>query len=128
MQLLSRTCIFTLGLLLCATVAFDETTGQLRPTTEIVTTGTEVYDMAIAAYHHEMIHLAKNALTNIPASERDISGLTLLCSEEMQKRIKAEIELFRKKIIQLVRTDSDKENLTQINIQMFPLSKKKGRK
>lgn len=109
-------------------LASDETTGKLHPTTEIISTGAEVYDMAIAAYHHEMIHLAKNALTNIPASERDISGLTLLCSEETQKRIKAEIELFRKKIIQLVGADTNKEHLTQINIQMFPLSKKKGRK
>lgn len=102
---------------------------RLVPTHQILTTGSEVYGMAVIRYHQQMIDLAKESITRIAPDDRDVSGVTVAVSKEMKQKLKAEIIAFRSRLLELSKASENAEEIVQVNVQMFPVASgsKKGK-
>ena len=72
----------------------------------------------------QVAQLAADAVDNVPAEERDISGFTLGISESAYRRLVEEIAAFRKRIKEIVSEDEGCNRVYRLNLQLFPLSEK----
>ena len=88
-----------------------------------ISTGDKVIQQAFINYHKEFINLAKESISTIPGTERNLSSVTLGISEASYKKIVKCINEFRKKISMIANEDEDGGRVFQMNIQIFPLSK-----
>ena len=98
--------------------------GRLVQTDTVVSTGDEVTSTSVANYHHEMIKKGSEAIDRFPSKERDISSVTMAVSEKGFNEIKSIIQRFRKEIIAVANQEQDPEAVCQVNIQLFPLTRK----
>ena len=73
----------------------------------------------------QVAQLAADALDNVPAEERDISGFTLGISENAYRRLVEEIAALRKRIKDIVSEDEGCNRVYRLNLQLFPLSEKR---
>jgi uncharacterized protein (TIGR02147 family) len=99
--------------------------GRFSVSTPAVTAGDEVKSVALLHFHRQSLDLAKRAMERYPADRRDISGVTMSLSQTGFDRLKAEIQDFRKRVMLIAEQDADEDGVYQINLQFFPLSKKK---
>lgn len=88
------------------------------------TTTPNVPSVGVTQFHMKMIELGIKALEEVPADQRDISAVTLSVSHEGQKRIKEEIIRFREYLLYIADQYTDKQQVTEVNFQMFNLTKK----
>lgn len=96
--------------------------GKWRQTTPLVSTGPEVTSVTLMNYHKNMLDLTKEVLETINPDERDVSALTLGVKESRLPQIKKRIQEFRQEILQLVSSDTDPDQVLQLNMQFFPVS------
>jgi uncharacterized protein (TIGR02147 family) len=89
-----------------------------------LSTDAEVKSVAIANFHREMLKLASESIERYPASERDISALTLRVNSESIAEIKRRIIEFRKELLEFGLNEESTDQVLQINLQAFPLTKK----
>jgi hypothetical protein len=66
------------------------------------------------------------SLDRVPRAEREVACLTLCVSESNMLALKAELEGIRQHLLERYMADPEPERVVQVNIQMFPLSNKKG--
>ncbi len=97
--------------------------GIYRQKKGIVTTGDEIRSFHVANFILETMKHAERALDTVPSKKRDMSVLTLKLSKEKMKDIKAEIQMFRKKILRMAENDSNQDQVFQCNINFFPVTK-----
>lgn len=101
--------------------------GRLRPTGKTITAGEGARSMALMSFHHQMIDLAKVALDEVPAKEREISALTLSVPSSMKEHIRKEILKLKKELLDLSENTQDElEEIVQVNFQMFGLGRASG--
>lgn len=98
--------------------------GRLQQAQVLVTTGPGPLGHQIFVYHHAMIDLAKRALDHLPREERDISSLTLCVAEAQLPVLKERLRAFRQELLQLAELEPQPERVVQLNLQMFPLSRR----
>ena len=103
-------------------VQFDETLGRLAPTKANISTGSEIRGMVFKSYHNQMINLALAALSQERAANRDISSVTIGIPLTAMDKIKELSAKFRQELLQLADELADKEQIIQINVQVFPLT------
>jgi uncharacterized protein (TIGR02147 family) len=96
--------------------------GRLRQTNTVVTTGPETRSMNIRNYHAEMMRRATEAMELVPASERDISSLTLCLGADGLARLKQRVQEFRRELVELAERETERGQVLQLNFQLFPLS------
>jgi uncharacterized protein (TIGR02147 family) len=96
--------------------------GRLRQTHAVVTTGPETQGMHIASYHAEMTRRAIAAIDLVPAAERDLSALTVCVGPGGLARLKQRIQSFRRELLELTESESERTQVVQLNFQLFPLS------
>jgi uncharacterized protein (TIGR02147 family) len=96
--------------------------GVLRQAHRTVITGNEVSSTAVARYHRDMIHLAAEAINEVPRMKREISAACVPVSAETAGKIKTMIQEFRQKILSVANEDGGGGTIYQINMQLFPLS------
>lgn len=101
----------------------EEMGGTLVPVDPVLTTGAEARRRYVADYHRAMIESAKAAIDLIPSEERDISSLTLCVSAGKLRVLKERIMAFRKELLSLTAETQDGEQVVQLNMQLFPLTK-----
>lgn len=80
---------------------------------------------SMKAMQKQVMQLAADALDNVPADERDISGFTLGISENAYRRLVEEIAAFRKRVKEIVSEDEGCNRVYRLNLQLFPLSEKR---
>ena len=102
---------------------FKDKNGNWKQSEKIITTGPEVKSLLIANFHHEMIKIAAESIDRYSADKRDISAVTLSITQKDIPEIKSKIAEFRKKILKEYACDEAPDQVIQINIQMFPLTK-----
>ncbi len=107
----------------CGVVGYDEHKNEHFRKTDQFDAGDEVPGLAIVRFHQEMINLGKDALMNASPDERDIASVTLSIPRSLLPRIKQDLTLFRKYLLFLADQYGDKEQVVQVNVQMFPISK-----
>jgi uncharacterized protein (TIGR02147 family) len=99
--------------------------GSYAQTTKLISTGSEVESLAVRDLHLQMSRLASSAIENVPKEDRDISGLTIGVSAKTFERIAKELEEVRSRIMAMVVDDPKVERVYRLNLQLFPLSKKR---
>jgi uncharacterized protein (TIGR02147 family) len=87
-----------------------------------ITTSDEVRSFLVKNYHHQMIRMGATALDNLPASQRDISSITIPIHAKDFQKLKEQIQLMRKELLNLGAEQGSGEDVVQVNIQLFPLT------
>lgn len=96
--------------------------GEWEQCNQVISTGPEVRSIIIGNFHREMIKLGVESIDRYPPHIRDISALTLTLRKDRISEIKARIASFRQELLDLACNDDDPDQVTQINIQVFPLT------
>ncbi|MFW5775618.1 MAG: TIGR02147 family protein [Chitinivibrionales bacterium] len=97
-------------------------------TNKAISTGQKIRSLAVANFQRETMRLAAEAIDRYPASQRDISTLSVGISRESYEQITRIIAECRKRIVDLANNDTSADQVYQVNFQAFPLSKKLSRK
>ena len=88
-----------------------------------ISTGDELYSLAVLKHQQETLKLANEALERIPVENRDISTVTAGISYKCFGVVKQEIQLFRKRLLSIIEEDQGVDVVYQINFQLFPLTR-----
>lgn len=81
---------------------------------------------AVRTFQKATMDLAKEALERFPREEREIATLTLSISDAMMERVKEKIRQLRREILEMAREDARPDRVHQVNIQVFPLTRRPG--
>ncbi len=100
--------------------------GKYVVSTPALTAGDEVRSVALMQFHRQSLDLAKRSVERFPAAQRDISGVTMSLSRSGFEKLKTEISEFRKRVMLIAEQDADEEGVFQLNLQFYPLSKRKN--
>lgn len=100
----------------------DESGRLVRGETSL-TTGHEVRSVVIPAYHRQMIERAADALERVVPDERDMSALTVCIKAATLADLKERIHRFREEMLERCDREEEPEQVYQLCIQLFPLSK-----
>jgi uncharacterized protein (TIGR02147 family) len=87
-----------------------------------ITTSDEVRSLLVKNFHRQMIRRAEAALDTVPASLRDISSITIPVHAGDLPKLKEQIRLMRKELLNLGAEPGKGEDVIQVNIQLFPLT------
>ncbi|SMF77386.1 TIGR02147 family protein [Pseudobacteriovorax antillogorgiicola] len=94
----------------------------------IVLSSDEVRSLAIRQYHRTILCQAQEALDDISVSEREFGALILSLSDDKVGELKQKLKAFRKEVHEWALHHQDieehKEQVVQLNFQMFPQSKR----
>ena len=96
--------------------------GKLVQAERVVTTGAETRGLHIRNYHRSMMDQAVQSMDLVPASDRDISSITVCARRDTLHAIKERVQRFRQELLALAANDPDGDCVVQLNIQLFPLS------
>ncbi|MFK7986425.1 MAG: TIGR02147 family protein [Sandaracinaceae bacterium] len=88
----------------------------------IVSTGAQTAGLHIADYHRAMMEKAAEAMDNVPARRREMSGVTFSIREDMVDTVKERIAAFRRELIALEADADEVEQVVHVAIQLFPLT------
>jgi uncharacterized protein (TIGR02147 family) len=99
--------------------------GKYSVSASSLTAGDEVTSLALVQFHREALDLAKRAIERFPSQDRDVSGVTMSLSKKGYNQIKSEIQALRKKAMVIAEKDRMEDAAYQLNIQLFPLSKRR---
>ncbi len=101
--------------------------GFWKASDPLIRSGSEVGSQVIQHYQASMIRMSEQAIYNIPKEERSISSLTFGISKERYDVFIEKIQKLHSEMIEDLDVDSDEDSVYQLNIQLFPLTHKKGK-
>lgn len=101
----------------------EEEDGGWRQTKGAITVPDDIKSTAIPKYHDSMLSIAKEALMNLPADEREFNGVTLPIRRSALPYIKERIREFRKEMNEYASNVEDPNEVYQLNIQLLPMTK-----
>ena len=103
--------------------------GVLQTTDAVLSTGPETTNMHLATFHEQMMLRAIDAISKVPAQERDISSLTCCLGPKGLARVKKRVQEFRRELIAIaIEEEKDGAEVVQIGFQVFPLSTNREKK
>lgn len=92
-------------------------------TSAVVSTESEVIDLALRNYHMAAIQLGHDAIKGFPPEQRDIRSVTIGIPESAYGELKARVEGMWKDILAFAAQYGKAESVYQVNLQMFPLTR-----
>ncbi len=98
--------------------------GILRHTQNLISTGEKWRSLAIATFQRETLNLALRSLDHHSSVERDISTLTVTASRDDILKIKEITARYRKDVLRIIEESEQSEAVYQLNIQLFPLTRR----
>ena len=101
--------------------------GFYRPAHDSIDTGSKTPSVVVNSFILEMIDRAKEAMDTFDRSERNFAWTTVGVSEEGYQKIVEEMRAFRLRVAHIVK-ESPADRVYQINMQAFPVTKKRGGK
>ncbi|MBD3420517.1 MAG: TIGR02147 family protein [Chitinivibrionales bacterium] len=96
---------------------------------KVVSTGTEVNEIGAHSHHKAMIDISKKAIDAFQSKDRYYRSITGSFSEEAFQKIKMQLDVTRKKVLEIIADDTNPNGIFQLNMQFFPLTlakKKRG--
>ncbi len=93
-------------------------------TDSIISTGNEVRSLAVQNFHKQNLQLASDSIDGVIPVQRDISSVVLGLSTDGVKKMKHEIQEFRKRLLEIAKKDTDVNQVYHYNMQFFPTTKK----
>ena len=119
----------SLNFLVKANLLQKDEEGNYKQTDKVVTTGPmEVTPVVVRGLHRQMGEIALEAIEGVPQDERHFSGVTLGITQNAYDEIVAEINAFRKKIIEIATRENETDEVYRLNIQFFPMTNKSENK
>ena len=100
-----------------------KTANGFRQRDPLITTDDEVQDMMVKMYHLQMLKLSATMLSDLPAKQRDVSALTFSIRREDFPNLKKHLQLMRKELLDFSAKAGEAEDVVQINIQLYPLTR-----
>jgi uncharacterized protein (TIGR02147 family) len=107
---------------------YDEATGIWRQTETRISTPSEIASLAVANYHRAVLKLAADSIEGFSAEDRDLRSVTLGIPKKRYLEVKRKLEEMWKEILALSESGGPVEEVYQINLQAFPLTREKGGK
>ncbi|SHH17412.1 TIGR02147 family protein [Fibrobacter sp. UWCM] len=98
--------------------------GTYEQTQKAVKGSKETIPLVIRTMNRKMSELAVQSITKDSVEERNFSGITMGINKSVYDRITKEIDIFRKKIIDIANECRDIDQVYQMNLQVFPLTDK----
>jgi uncharacterized protein (TIGR02147 family) len=111
--------------LLASLELIEKCDGFWRSRNNTISSGSEVDPLMVHQFQKEMVDLGKQAIGHFSRERRNISCTTMSVSPMGLERIIHKIDIFRREVIEIVRSDENERLVCQLNIQFFPLSKEK---
>jgi uncharacterized protein (TIGR02147 family) len=102
--------------------------GRYTYANPVITTGPEVNSTILRKYHKQTILQCADTLDSIDMAERDISSLTMSVSLDTYKKMKKEIQDFRKRLLSMARDDKKGEIVCHAGFQLIQKTKSFKRK
>lgn len=99
-----------------------DSSGRFVLTNNIISTGSGWRSLAIHSFQEQCLKLAREALANCPAKERDISTVTIAIAPEDLEEIKRITSEYRQTILQIAAASDNADRVFQLSINLFPLS------
>jgi len=87
-----------------------------------LSTDTEVFDLSVKNFHHEMIKKAGEALDNTPQEQREISSITVAVNKDTFEKTKKKLIEFRRELNVQLSKAKNVDTVYQINFQFFNLT------
>ncbi|MBD3320941.1 MAG: TIGR02147 family protein [Chitinivibrionales bacterium] len=97
--------------------------GVYELTQQFITTGDAWRPIAIRNFQKAIMQLGTEALERVSREDRDISTVTISTSKSTFETIKERLSDMRKEIMELAKNDVQVDDVYQVTIQVFPLSK-----
>ena len=116
----------SLNLLARLGMAKKDAQGRWRQSDPVLTTGGQVDAQVVIEFQKKMLRLALDAFDRSQASERLMSSTTFGISEESLELFKKKIRDLKAELLELARLDEKPTRAFQLNLNLFPLSKKGG--
>jgi len=111
-----------IALLLKMGLIYKNNQGYYEHVDKTISTGDEWRSVVVGNYQNAMMELGADAIKNTDKSERDISTLTLSCSDELFETYQMKLQELRRDFLNLARQDKDPSKVFQVNFQLFPLT------
>mgnify|MGYP005632737227 CR=1 FL=1 len=103
--------------------------GKLEQAHSTYMTSSDVDSIYVYAFHRYMIAEAKNALMKGNPNFKDITSVTIPVPKSKMKELKERIQEFREETMDWITKYRDEyDEVYQMNVQLFPLTKKKAEK
>lgn len=119
----------SLNFLIRANLLSKDEDGNYVQTDKSVTTGPlKVTPVVVRGLHRQMGEIALDAIEGVSQDERHFSGVTLGITQGAYDEIVAEIDAFRRRIIEIATRESETDEVYRLNVQFFPMTNKKGLK
>ena len=119
----------SLNFLVKANMLQKDENGNYVQTDRSITAGPmEVTPAVIRGLHRQMGELALDTIEGVPQNERHFSGVTLGITQGAYDEIVAEIDAFRKRIIEIATRETETDEVYRLNIQFFPMTNKSSKK
>jgi len=96
-----------------------------RLTDQFISTGEKWKTFAVRTFQKETMTLAMESLERHDKDERDISTVTIPVAKKDLPILKERITEFRKSLLRMVRDSENYDEVYQLNIQFFPVTKRK---
>lgn len=109
-------------LLLDLGLVIKDEDGLHRTTETLLTSGEDTRATDVNNFHLAMAGLAARSIQEMPASERDFSGLTLSLTRQGFEDVKAIIKMARRDILERAGKEEVAEGVYHVNFQAFPLT------
>ena len=100
-----------------------KTANGYRQRDPLITTDDEVQDLMVKMYHLQMLKLSADMLSALPGAQRDVSALTFSIKREDFPNLKKHLQLMRKELLDFSAKAGEGEDVVQINIQLYPLTR-----
>ena len=100
-----------------------KTANGYRQRDPLITTDDEVQDLMVKMYHLQMLKLSAGMLSDLPGAQRDISALTFSIRREDFPNLKKHLQLMRKELLDFSAKSGEAEDVVQVNIQLYPLTR-----
>ncbi len=97
--------------------------GTYKATEALITTGNSATAVVVDGFQAEMMTRARAALDAVPRPERNFSTLSLSVSEKHYETIIEELRAFRRKVLEMAKSNEAGGRVYQFNFHVFPLSK-----
>jgi uncharacterized protein (TIGR02147 family) len=102
--------------------------GVWHASDKIISSEYQIQSVALKNYHTGMLERATESLDYHTSDEREFQGLTISASRATMQRMKERIRSFTDELLSMAASENEKaEEVYQINIQVFPFTRKDGK-
>lgn len=96
--------------------------GLWHATEKTIATSPEVARPAMRRFHHDCLGLAQASLEDVPADQRNVTGLTLGISERGYRLVCDRIAALHQEVMRLAEIDTEADRTYQLTLAFFPLT------